>query len=106
MQRIARTLVFILVLVVGYHIAVMVGRSMHAPLLERLVDLLSHGRGFTMASAAACLVTGELSLLACLIGGIILVTWPTDLVHLTFALVGGGLLGILLRSIIREHHAA
>jgi len=103
MDRLARTLILTLLITVAYHAIAVIATQLHAPVLQAVVRLVDHGHGFTLGIAAACVATAELPVLACVVLGVLLVTWPTDLVHLSVALVSGGLLGTFLRSFIRAH---
>jgi hypothetical protein len=104
MHRPVRALVLMLLITVAYNITVVIGQHIYAPALTGALALVEHGRGFTLGIAAGCIATGEVGILAVIALAILLVTWPTDLVRLSFALVAGGLLGLALRSFIRAHH--
>src|SRR5436853_7812245 len=104
MHRPLRALVLTLLTAVAYNIIVVIAQHIRAPALTGALCLVEHGRGFTLGIAAGCIATGELGILAVIALAILLVTWPTDLVRLAFALVSGGLLGLALRSFIRSHH--
>jgi hypothetical protein len=83
---------------------VLISDHIRAPALSAALRLVEHGNGFTLGIAAGCIATGEVGVLATIGLAILLVTWPTDLVRLSCALVAGGLLGLALRSFIRAHH--
>jgi len=104
MHRPLRALVLMLLITVAYNILVVIADHIGAPTLCGTLRLIEHGRGFTLGIAAGCIATGEVGILATIALAILLVTWPTDLVRLAFALVAGGLLGVALRSFIRSHH--
>jgi hypothetical protein len=104
MHRPLRAFVFTLLVAVAYNILVLIAGHIRAPALSAALRLVEHGNGFTLGIAAGCIATGEIGVLATIGLAILLVTWPTDLVRLSCALVAGGLLGLALRSFIRAHH--
>jgi hypothetical protein len=104
MQRPLRAFVLMLLNTVVFNVAVLVADHIRAPALTATLRLVEHGRGFTLGIAAGCIATGEIGILAAIALAILLVTWPTDLVRLSCALVAGGLVGLALRSFIRAHH--
>ncbi|HSQ05289.1 MAG TPA: hypothetical protein VLN59_14695, partial [Burkholderiales bacterium] len=57
-QQVARAAVYALLIVVAYNIAAGFDAPSR-PLLHRVISLVSHGKGITMALAAACIMTGE-----------------------------------------------
>ena len=101
MDRLGRMLIYAIIIWVGFNALTLLS----APLLAKLLCAINHGRGFTFALAASCVLTAEIALLSCLLVVIVLVTWPTDLLPIAFASVAGALLGAQLRRLIREHHA-
>ena len=103
MDRLARTLILTLLITVAYHAIAIIAAQLHAPVLQAVVRLADYGHGWLLGVSAATVATAELPVLACVVLGVLLVTWPTDLVHLSVALVTGGLLGTFLRSFIRAH---
>jgi hypothetical protein len=74
----------------------------HAP-AARVLSLFNHGAGFSLGVAAGCITTGEVGLLLVCDALILLFGWPVDLLHLAFAQVAGGLLGVGIRSFILGH---
>jgi hypothetical protein len=103
MQRPLRAFVFMLLIAVAYNLVVIIATLVRAPALTAMLELIAHGHGFTLGIAAGCLATEELGVLGAITVAILLVTWPSDLVRLSFALVSGGLLGLGLRSFIQSH---
>jgi hypothetical protein len=99
-----RTIAYTLIVTVTYNLLVAITSQAHAPALRTALALVQHLHGFTLGIAAGCLATGETALLAITVVAILLATSPTDLIALTIPLVLGGLLGTLLRNLVRAHH--
>ena len=104
MHRPLRALVLMLFITVTFNLFQLVGENIRAPVLRAALHVIDHGRFFTVGIAAGCIATGEVGILAVIALAILLVTWPTDLVHLAFGFVAGGLIGLAVRSFIRAHH--
>lgn len=103
MDRVLRAITVTLLVTFFYNVTAVIADHIHAPVLSECVRIVNHGHGFSLGIAAGCLATGELALLVCMAASVLAVTWPTDLVHLTFAYVAGGLLGKLIATFVRQH---
>lgn len=93
-----------LLIAVGFNLIQLVAEHVNAPVLQAALHVIDYGHFFTAGIAAGCVATGEIGMLGVIALAILLVTWPTDLVHLASAFVGGGLIGLSLRSFIRSHY--
>lgn len=102
MQRPVRALAYALVLMVAYNALVIAATDLHSP-AARIIGLFDHGAGCTLGIAAGCIATGEVGLLALYALLVLLLGWPVDLPHFAFAIVGGGMLGIAVRSFVLGH---
>ena len=101
-QRPIRALVISVIVAVIYNALAIFAEQTHAFLLAELLARLSHARGFTLGVACGCIATGEPLLLAVFLAAVFLLG-PVDVMHVAFAVVGGGGLGALLKSFVRGH---
>jgi len=104
MDRLKRAAAYALIVTVAYNILLVIASHVRAPALTGALGLVAHGHGFTLGLAAGCLATGEVAILAIIAGAVLLTSWPTDLVALATPLVVGGVIGTLLRNLVRAHH--
>lgn len=104
MDRLKRAAAYALIVTVVYNLLQVISAHIQAPALQGALALVQHGHGFTLGVAAGCLATGEVAILAIIAAAILLTSWPTDLVGLTIPLVIGGVIGTLLRNLVRAHH--
>ncbi len=102
MHRILRAFAYTLLTTVAYNVLLIAAGEAHSP-ATHVIALFGHGAGFTFGIAAGCIATNEVGLLLACEALVLLLGWPVDLLHLTFALVGGGLLGAATRSFVQGH---
>jgi TRAP-type mannitol/chloroaromatic compound transport system permease large subunit len=100
MHRILRAFAYTLLTTVAYNVLLIA--AARAPAAQFLA-LFGHGAGFTLGIAAGCIATNEVGLLFACEALVLLLGWPVDLLPLSFALVGGGLLGAATRSFVQGH---